>query len=72
MLPGAYGKEEWDQFVALVGDPSASMAAWGPKAIDDELESRGWKGSKAGRVQAYYKTLQQGIDITFRSFILPP
>jgi hypothetical protein len=35
----AYGKKEWDQFVALVEDPSAIIAAWGPKAIGDELES---------------------------------
>lgn len=55
---GEKAKAYWQEFVQLVGSTEEEVKGWQGKSLDEELEEQGWKGQKAGAVQAYWKALQ--------------
>jgi hypothetical protein len=59
----------WLEFVALVESTEEAVRGWGRKALDEELDEKGWKGQKAGK----YKLIGNiSSKVHFQSFISPP
>eukprot|EP00026_Physarum_polycephalum_P003866 Phypoly_transcript_03882.p1 GENE.Phypoly_transcript_03882~~Phypoly_transcript_03882.p1 ORF type:complete len:429 (+),score=66.04 Phypoly_transcript_03882:89-1375(+) len=48
----------WEEFLVQVNRNEESVRAWSQQALEEELHEQGFKGSRKGDVQAYWKSLQ--------------